>query len=480
MTALAESTFVRPDNRRLIAGVCVALVGLMAVPVLWSVEYALLVAPTMLVTGLILFSVPRTLVAGAAVTILVPAPYYIQIQFPLDFRMAEACLIAATLFAVVEISYRNGWRLKRSAVDGAVALFLVASVISAVVGYYYGNETSLILRNLRFPLYYFVFYLITQSLDSPAAAARTFTTLAVLTGVAISIAFILEFVEVIDLSGLEQDSFRVTRRQGVLLPIAVLLATNQILHDPHRYGRLLPAAVFLVSGLGLSLTLARGMLIATIFGFGVSVWLRYRERYRAWRSLLMTMVALSVLMGTALMFQRITGTALAAHALERSRTFVDYQSDVLFVSRLLGYGEALEAIHERPVLGSGQGSTVTSYTFDIDTEQFERWTSWTLDSLYLTLWMKMGLPGLIAFVYLCWRIMSLSWYILTHATDPRLKAFAASSVSILAAFLVLGLSDGTMVSGRFTLLFGMLFGSVAVVARGIYEPARAQSPAETE
>ncbi len=467
MTALTEFVFLHPGNRRLIAGVCVVLVGLMAVPMLWSVEYALLIAPTLLVTGLILFSVPRTLLAGAAVTILVPAPYYIQIQFPLDFRLAEACLIAASLFAVVEITHRNGWKLKRSAVDGAVAVFLLTAAVSAGVGYYYGNETSLILRNLRFPLYYFVIYLITQSIDSPAAAARSFSTLAVLTGVVISITFILEFVGLIDLSGLEQESFRVARRQGILLPIALLLATNQLLQDPRRYGRLLPAAVFVVTGLGLSLTLARGMLIATIFGFAMAVWLRYREQYRAWRSLLMTLLALSLLIGTALMFQRVTGTALTAHAVERSRTFVDYQSDVLFVSRLLGYGEALEAIQERPILGSGQGSTVTSYTFDIDSKQFERWISWTLDSLYLTLWMKMGLPGLIAFIYLCTRIVSLSSYTLKHSEDPRLKAFGASSISILAAFLVLGLSDGTMVNGRFTLLFGMLFGCVAVVARAI-------------
>ena len=44
---------------------------------------------------------------------------------------------------------------------------------------------------------------------------------------------------------------------------------------------------------------------------------------------------------------------------------------------------------------------------------------------------------------------------------------SAEGVRGVAAFLVLGLSDGTMVNGRFTLLFGMLFGCVAVVARVI-------------
>ena len=467
MTALTETPFLNPGNRSLVAAVVAAQVAFVAVPMLWSVEYALLAAPTALVVGLILFSVPRTLMAGAAVTILLPAPYYIAIRFPLDFRLAEGCLIAAALFIVIEFTHRNGWQLKRSPVDGTVALFLLAAVLSAGVGYYYGNESSLILRNLRFPLYYVVFFLISQSLDSPRAAARLFGHLAVLTGVAISITFILEFVELIDLSGLKQDSFRVTRRQGILLPIALLLATNQFLHDPRRYGRLAPAAVFLITGLALSLTLARGMMVATALGVAVAVWLRYREQYRAWRSLLMTVVALSVLAGTVLAFQRVTGMAVTAHAIERSRTFVDYQSDVLFVSRLLGYGEALTAIAARPILGSGQGSTITSYTFDPAADRFERWESWTLDSLYLTLWMKMGVPGLIVFVVLCLKMLSLSWRALQRADDPQVKAFAAGSVSIVAAFLVLGLSDGTMVNGRFALLFGLLFGTVAVVARGV-------------
>ena len=136
--------------------------------------------------------------------------------------------MAAALFAVVEITHRNGWKLKRSAVDGAVAVFVLTAIVSAGVGYYYGNEPSLIFRNLRFPLYYCVFFLITQSIDSPATAARNFNVLAALTGFVISITFILEFVELIDLSGLQgEDSFRVARLQGIMLPIALLLATNQ-------------------------------------------------------------------------------------------------------------------------------------------------------------------------------------------------------------------------------------------------------------
>ena len=477
MTALTETPFLNPANRLLVATVGAAQVVLIAVPLLWSVQYALLAAPTILLLGLILFSVPRTLIAGAAVTILLPAPYYIAVRFPLDFRLAEGCLIAAGLFAAIEITHRNAWKLKRSPIDGAVALFLVAAVLSAGVGYYYGNESSLILRNLRFPLYYIAFFLITQSLDSPREAVRLFGFLVVFTGVAISITFILEFVELIDLSGLEQESFRVTRRQGILLPIALLLATNQFLHDPRRYGRLVPVAVFLVTGLALSLTLARGMLLATAVAVALAVWLRYRERQRPWRSMLMTLVALSVLVGTVLAFQRITGMAVTAHAVERSRTFVDYKSDVLFVSRLLGYGEALTAIAERPILGSGQGSTVTSYTFDPEANRFERWRSWTLDSLYLTLWMKMGLPGLMAFLYLSLKIVSLSWRVLREAEDPQIRAFAATSVTIVVALLVLGLSDGTMVNGRFALLFGLFFGMVAVVARGVERRRALETPA---
>ena len=49
---------------------------------------------------------------------------------------------------------------------------------------------------------------------------------------------------------------------------------------------------------------------------------------------------------------------------------------------------------------------------------------------------------------------------LCRSGDPPTRAFAAGCVATLAAMALLGLSDGSMMNGRFALLFGTLFGLV--------------------
>ncbi len=151
----------------------------------------------------------------------------------------------------------------------------------------------------------------------------------------------------------------------------------------------------------------------------------------AWRSAVLTVAVLALLAGVVLTFQRVTGAAISAHAVERSRTFVDYTRDVQAVSRILNYGTALEAIAQHPILGNGQGKTLTCYSFDPDLGRYQRWTSWSLDSLYLTLWLKMGLPGLLAFTWLCLQVLRLALRTMRRAVTRETRAFAGGAVAVM-------------------------------------------------
>jgi O-antigen ligase len=124
---------------------------------------------------------------------------------------------------------------------------------------------------------------------------------------------------------------------------------------------------------------------------------------------------------------------------------------------------ALEEISQHPILGAGQGATVTSYSFDPDTDRFETWTAWTLDNLYLTLWLKLGLAGLILFSALCLCVGRAGMRVFYRSSDPSERAFAAAVVAILAGMALLGISDGSMVNGRFAALFAVLFGLVMLM-----------------
>ena len=207
----------------------------------------------------------------------------------------------------------------------------------------------------------------------PGDGARLFAPLVVLAGVVVSAEYLLEFLGAVDPAA--GESFvRVSRRQGIVLPVAMLLLANGFVHDPRRWGRPLLLALFLFIGLGFAITLGRGMWAAFGLGLLVTVWLWHRSqpaaRRRAWKAALLAAGVVAALVLTALAFQRLTGAALSAHAVERSRTFLDVTRDVQVVGRFLGYASAWEEILEHPFLGGGQGATFTAWSFNPDAGRF--------------------------------------------------------------------------------------------------------------
>ncbi|MFH1571588.1 MAG: O-antigen ligase family protein [Gemmatimonadota bacterium] len=460
------SSWLEPRSGRLLAA-GLALQGLVVVlPALWSAQHVLLVSGGLLLAGAMLFSVRRTLVVLVLVTVALPDHFIDATRLPLGLRPGELVLLAALGFACIDLVYRRGLGVTRSRPGGLVALFLAVAVLSIFVGLYRGNDPSTVLRNARFPLYYAVFFAALQVLDA-RDAARLFVPVFIAAGLAVSAEYILGFLGAIDLSS-GNRFVRLGQRQGVFLPVSLLLLANVWLHDPRRWGRAVPLGLFLVMGVAFALTLGRGMWVAFGVGLIVTVWLREAglpaARRRLWRGALGAVVLLVLLAGAILAFQRVTGASISAHAAERSRSFVDYRRDVQVLGRILNYATAVEAIAAHPLLGSGQGTTLTSYSYNPDTGRFETWSSWTIDSLYLTLWVKMGLAGLIVFMALCLRVLGRAHRAFHRCGDSSMRAFAAAATAIMVAMLVLGLSDGSMVNGRFAMVFGVLFALVARVA----------------
>lgn len=469
-------TLLRPDSGVLIPALCGIQLLLITVPALWSINYSWIVSAGVVALVGLAFSTRRTLIALTVLTIVLPDPIYKSISLPMGLRLAEILLIAAFLFCLIDIFYRRDLVVTRSSADLLLLGFLTVAVLSVGVGLYHEHDTSTIFRNARFPLYYAVVFLVVQSIDRETVL-RIFVPLLVLSAAAVAAGYILEFLGAIDLSAGERF-FRVARRQGIILPVALLLIVNLVLFAPQRYGRLTLVLLFLPIGLALVLTVGRAMWVSFALGLVISMWLRHGEgsmaKTRLWLGVMLTLITLAFLVGSVLLFQRFTGTAITAHAVERSRTFVDYSRDVQVVGRLLGYTRALEAIAEHPILGSGQGKTLTFYSFNPDADEFETWRSWTLDSLYLTLWLKMGLPGTILFLWLYLHILRCARSTFTGSDDPSVRCFASAMIASLVAMLALGISDGSLVNGRFAIVFAVLFGLVLVTASGGRHASRAE------
>ena len=460
-----RSAWATPDNGWLVAGSALAAALMTAVPLLLlgSVLHILLVAGTVICAGAILFSARRALAGLVIVTAVLPAALVDVTRLPLGLRPWELVLLSALLFAAIDLVFFDGLRLRRSRADGLVLAFLVVAVVGAAVGAWNGYEA--ILRNARYAFYYVCFFLVLQAVER-RDVTRLFAPILVAIGVVVSAEFVLEFLGAIDLSTGE-NFVRIGRRQGIVLPVSLLLIANWIVHDPRRWGRGLLLVLFLGTGLGFALTMGRGMWAAFAFGLVVSVWLWHKGKpvaqRRPWKGVALALGLVLTQTATVLVFQRATGASISAHAVERSRTFLDYRRDIQVLSRLMNYATALGEIAEHPLLGAGQGATVTSYSFDTATDRFETWTAWTLDSLYLTLWLKLGLAGLILFPWLCVVVTRAGVRVFHRTRDPSERAFAAAAVASMAGMMLLGLSDGSMVNGRFAAVFAVLFGLVMVM-----------------
>jgi hypothetical protein len=458
-------TWFRPDNRWLLVGACLSLALLIGVPALWSVKHMVLACGAVLVVGSVLFSVERSLFLLLFLNIVLPIKILLVMRLPGGLRFQEGLLLAVIVFALIDLIYTKGLTLRLSRADIPLLTFLGATCLSLSIGLLRGNESWLAMRDVRYPFYYVAFFLVTNFFTERQVLNRLVPLLMV-AALGVSIGYILEFIGAIDLS-VGTSFVRVVRLHGLILPIALLFMINQLLHDPKRYPRPLLIALFLPIGIALVLTVGRSMWIALGVGLIVSVYLREftlpRNQQRIGRSLFI-ILSMLVLMGLSVFFlQRITGASIGAQVAARSNVFLDIAQAPTFMARFFSYSAALEAISNHPLLGSGQGATITFPIYNFDHGYFETWTTWTLDSLYLTLLFKMGVVGLVAFIWLCLRLLGMAYHTFVQRPEPQVKAFAASAFAFLCGFGVLGLSDASMVNGRFALVYAVLFGMIAVL-----------------
>jgi len=467
---------VEPDNPRWIAlgGILCAFIVL--APAFLSPFHVFLVVGTVVAGGAVLFSPRRAVMAMVIVATALPVHIVDATHIPLGLRPWEVLMLLAGGFVLVDIVFLRQLRIVRTRVDGHVLAFVGVALLSAFVGGLHGNADDVILRNMRYPLYYAVFFLVTQSVDARSVTER-FSLLFIAVGASVSAEYALEFLGAIDLSS-GNLFVRVARRQGIVLPLSLLMIVNYLIHDRTRWRGWLPV-MFVFTGIGFALTLGRGMWAAFTVGLLVSIWLWQSglpaARRRGWKAVVLTLGLVGTLVLTMMVFQRVTGASISAHAIERSRTFVDYTRDVQVLCRLLNYATALQEIAKYPIFGAGQGAELTSYSFDPDANRYETWRSWTLDSLYLTLWLKMGLAGLVLFIWLCVRIARVC-LVTFHATRaPPVRAFHAAALSTLVAMLVLGISDGSMVNGRFAVVAATLMGLVMVQDRTLVQNSDPES-----
>ena len=176
---------------------------------------------------------------------------------------------------------------------------------------------------------------------------------------------------------------------GMLIIAAILLFEVRTHRRAWAWGAILPI------GLALVLTMGRGMWISLFVGLGSLVALTVLDKQAPPRRLSRLFVVALIpllLLAMGYIFQQQTRAAVSDIALDRVTRSVEAVG-----GRLISYGNALEKIRQRPLLGGGHGETVTSLvTFPPPPEIL---TVGAVDNVYLTIGMRMGLVGIAAFLW---------------------------------------------------------------------------------
>lgn len=456
-----------PANKSLLWGVVCVQVALVVGPIYFAGLMFWAVPIFFIALSFLLFSVERTLPLLLAVTIVLPSTVLSDLVLPGGVRLQEAFLLVACFFALVDWVYRRHLRISHTPADGPVLFFLLVTCLSVGIGYLYGNEVSVIWRDARFPLYYVAFFVVSYFV-SGRSALRYYVPLLVVLGLVVAAGYVLEFVGAIDLS-VGERFVRVARLQGMVLPIALLLVVSELVFAPRRWGRPLLLLLFIPIGLAFVLTVGRSMWAVFLIGLVCIAFMngRLRGGNSRWRSAALIVALLALLVGIVFSFQRFTGASIGAQVFERSRTLVEYEENVHVMGRIFSYAVALEASAEHPLLGHGQGKTLMLLNFNEEMLRFDWTRAWTIDSLYLTILVKMGVLGLIGFFWMYGRIMKLAWHAFHQSNNPHVRSFCAASFALLMGMLALGIGNASMINGRFALVYAILFGMVAVIAREV-------------
>ena len=103
MISNLEMGWIRPDNRRLLIGIAVLQVLLIALPGLWGTRMIWLPTGLLIATSFVLFSVQRTLLVLLLLNIILPSEVLKMLILPGGFRFQEGLFLAALLFAMIDL-----------------------------------------------------------------------------------------------------------------------------------------------------------------------------------------------------------------------------------------------------------------------------------------------------------------------------------------------------------------------------------------
>ncbi|MDE2888013.1 MAG: O-antigen ligase family protein [Gemmatimonadota bacterium] len=460
MAMEAGGSTARMHGRWLIPAVCLAQLAVIALPAWQFGEVIPLITVSLIVvSGIALMtSVTSALLYLCFIASVISSEFYEEhLMLPGNLHFCEALFVVVWGVAFVAWLQERKLSWRRTRLDRPMLVFLGLVAASIGLGLFYGHDVRQVMRDVRYPLYYVLFFVATGFFD--LRRRGTFLAVLVISAAVVGVEYLIEFVRTVDLS-YAGAFYRVARREGLLLPMGVLVIAAAFLYDTSPVRRMVVGLLLVPIGLALVVTMGRAMWGGLLFGLFClgGLVLLDRGRHRGRRLLILLMIPI-LLLGLGYYFQQFTGAGIedmAAHRLRRTVT----EGDLEIQGRLLAYALALEKIWQRPLLGGGHGTTISYLRFDEYSRPYI-FTSGGVDNTYLTIMMRMGVVGVIAFLWIFARGLRIAYGLFRRSDDPRLKGFCVAFLAVYAALLVYIVTDNTMMGNRLIFWHACFLGILA-------------------
>ncbi len=453
---ILRTDFFVPAKPNLLILMCLGQVLLIALPFLVNDALAAILVLSLLSAIALFGSLTLSVLYLCFTAAVVPSWLYEDyLLLPLGFKFYEGLLAVVMGIAWLNYLLEGRWNWRRHTfLDRPMCVLLGLVVFSCLLGLIYGQSISQMLRDVRYPLYYVLFFVATWFFD--VRRFSTFLHLFLFIAAIVGIEYLFEFLLQVD-TDIAGGFVRVARLEGIVLPMGMLIIAAILLFEARAYRRAWAWGAILPIGLALILTMGRGMWISLFVGLGSLAALTVLDKQAAPRRLSRLFVVVLVpllLLAMGYIFQQQTRAAVSDIALDRVTRSVEAIS-----GRLISYGKALEKIRQRPFLGGGHGETVTSLvTFPPPPEII---TVGAVDNVYLTIGMRMGLVGVAAFLWVFGFALWRAYRLFQQSPDARVRLFCAAFIAIYTALLVYGMADATLFANRLIFIHATFLGLIA-------------------
>jgi O-antigen ligase len=432
-------------------GPALVLMGLTGV----LVVYLALVTPEIIVLVLLAF-----------VLELIPPQYNLSVSlFVGHFFVTDLLLAMLLSIVLVRLLADKTFRLVKTPLDTPMLLFCGAAVVGMATAIRsHGIRFSHATPEARVYIYYLIFFVVTNLIRTRSQLARLIHGILV---IAVLVAGTMVMQAMAGRSLIIMQAWQVQGEElvrlfnpgFVLCYIALMtLICGMALRQDHR-SRWIHYLLILLLGLGLVTTVTRNVLVSLTIALAVlAVILRKSGLSRLATNLwvvagiaLFGIAMLTLLGGEKRLLEYFSGFFERTSSMFSS-TILSSQENVLIRWNEIEY--AWQQIVTHPIFGIG---FQTAYRPVFARFELVSLTHY-LHNAYLSMWLKTGLLGPIAFLWLSWRFLSRG---LRHWGEAQDSFFSAVTLGFTLAYLGLMISNlvaPTFVQDRSAMIFGVMMG----------------------